>query len=103
MPDSVLLAAALVCAVFGMSWLALAMDVHWNQVRNAPLSRRSMMILRTLGAVSLSGSLVLCLIADTATMAVLVWTMLLAVGAAATAFVLSAQPRMLAPLAGGWP
>jgi hypothetical protein len=40
----------------------------------------------------------LCLLADTATMAVLVWMMLLAIAAASIAFVLSSQPRLLAPL-----
>ena len=35
-----------------------------------------------------------------ATMAVLVWMMLLAVSAAAIAFVLSSRPRILAPLVG---
>ena len=103
MPDSVLLAAALVCAAMGMGWLALAMDVHWNQLCAGPRTRRSIVVLRTLGVASLFGSLVLCLIADTATMAVLVWMMSLAVGAASVAFVLSTRPRILAPLAGRWP
>ena len=103
MPDPVLLASAFVCAVVGMGWLALAMDVHWNQVCDVPRPRRTIVILRALGSASLLGSLVLCLMADTATMAVLVWMMLLAVGAAATAFVLGARPRTLAPLAGRGP
>lgn len=100
MPDSVLLAAALVCAAVGMGWLALAMDVHWAQVCDVPRSRRSIVVLRALGSVSLLGSLVLCLIADTATMALLVWMMLLTAGAVTTAFVLSTRPRILAPLVG---
>jgi hypothetical protein len=98
MPDALLLAAALVCTVLGMGWLALAMDVHWKQVRAASQSPRTVMWLRLLGVSSLLGSLVLCLAADTATMAVLVWMMLLAVSATTIAFVLSSQPRMLAPL-----
>ena len=36
MPDALLLVAALVCTVIGMGWLALAMDVHWKQVRATP-------------------------------------------------------------------
>lgn len=103
MPDSVLLAAALVCAVVGMGWLALAMDVHWDQVCEVPRPRRTIVILRSVGSAALLVSLVLCLVADTATMAVLVWMMLLAVGAAATAFMLSTRPRLLAPLAGRGP
>jgi uncharacterized protein DUF3325 len=75
------------------------MDVHWKQVRAAsPRSRRSVIVLRILGTASLVSSLVLCLLADTATMAALVWMMLLAVSAATIALVLSSQPRMLAPL-----
>jgi len=98
MPDALLLIAALVCAVIGMGWLALAMDVHWNQVRAAGRSPRTAIVLRVLGWASLAASLVLCLMADTATMAVLVWMMLLAVAAASIAFVLSVQPGILAPL-----
>jgi hypothetical protein len=99
MPDALLLLAALTSAAVGMSWLALAMDVHWKQVRPmSPRAAGSARLLRVLGAASLIASLVLCLLADTATMAVLVWMMLLAVSAAAVAFVLSSQPRLLAPL-----
>ena len=87
MPDAMLLAAALVCTVIGMGWLALAMDVHWNQVRATRRSPRSVIVLRVLGAASLVASLALCLLADTATMAVLVWMMLLAVAAVTIALV----------------
>lgn len=103
MPDSLLMIAAFVCATFGMGWLALAMDVHWNQVSAAPRSRRTILVLRVLGTASLLGSLALCLLADTATMATLVWMMLLAVSAATIAFVLSTRPRILAGLAGRGP
>jgi len=100
MPDAGLLIAALVCTVIGMGWLALAMDAHWRQVGAARTRARSSVIaLRILGTTSLVASLFLCLLADTATMAVLVWMMLLAVAAAAIAFVLSSRPRLLAPLA----
>lgn len=95
MPDAILLVAALACAVLGMGWLALAMDVHWNQVRATPRLPRTVTVLRVLGAASLLGSLVLCLMADTATMGVLVWMMLLAVAAATIAFALSSRPTML--------
>jgi uncharacterized membrane protein len=99
MPDALLLVLALVCTEIGMGWLAVAMDAHWKQVRTtSPRSQRSVIALRVLGSVSLFASLVLCLLADTATMAVLVWMMLLAVSAPTIAFVLSTQPRVLAPL-----
>lgn len=99
MPDALWLALALGFTVIGMGWLALAMGVHWKQVREAsPRSRRSVILLRALGSASLIVSLVFCLRADTATMAVLVWMMLLAVSAASIAFVLSSRPKLLAPL-----
>ena len=98
MPDAMLLMAALLCTVIGMGWLALAMDVHWTQVRGTRRSPRTAVILRVLGSASLVASLVLCLLADTATMAVLVWMMLLAVAAATIAFALSSRPKLLAPL-----
>jgi hypothetical protein len=99
MPDEFWLSTAFVCSVIGMGWLALAMDVHWKQVHaGAPLSRRASVVARCLGFSALTASLVLCLLADTATMAVLVWMMLLALSAAVVAFLLSWRPRVLALL-----
>ncbi|HTU66379.1 MAG TPA: DUF3325 domain-containing protein [Steroidobacteraceae bacterium] len=95
MPDTVWTIAALLSAELGMAWLAQAMDVHWRQVRGdapRPVSRA----LRPLGYAALIAALVLCLLANTATMAVLVWMMLLAVSAVSVAFVLSWRPRLLA-------
>jgi hypothetical protein len=84
----------------GMAWLSLAMDVHWKQVcPSARRSRRSAGLLRTLGWAALAASLAFCLLADTATMAVLVWMMLLAVSAATIALVMSRRPAILAPFA----
>ena len=52
MPDALWLALALGFSGIGMGWLALAMGVHWKQVREAsPRSRRSVMLL----AVSAAG------------------------------------------------
>ena len=99
MPDAVWLLAAFVFAQVGMGWLALAMDVHWLQVRGSGRPHRRVVIaLRILGSAALVFSLWLCLLADTATMAVLVWMMLLAVSASAVAFVLSWRPKVLARL-----
>jgi hypothetical protein len=98
----VLLVAALLCAHLGMAWLALAMDVHWKQAGGAgEPSRRRVSVLRALGVAGLAASLALCLVADTATMAVLVWMMLLAVSAVTIAFLLAVKPGLLAPLK--WP
>lgn len=96
-----MLAGAALAALVGFAWLALAMDTHWQQVhgRAAPtaLSRK---LLRLLGGLLLTASLMLCLQADHASMAVLVWAMLLAGAAALIAFVLAWQPRWLRLL---WP
>jgi hypothetical protein len=97
MSDALWLLAAFASAQLGMSWLALAMDVHWRQVHgNATGARPAVMTLRSLGYVALATSLLCCLRADTATMAVLVWMMLTAITAASTALVLSWRPRALA-------
>ena len=94
-----LLAFALVANTAGLAWLALAMDAHWKQVRGAQeLSPRAGLVLRLLGGSALFLSLVLCLLADHATMASLVWVMALAAAALAVAFTLSWRPRLLAPL-----
>ena len=99
MPDTFWLTTALLSAELGMAWLALAMDVHWRQVSViSPRSPRTSIVLRALGSLALACSLVFCLLADTATMAVLVWMMLLAFAAVTIALVLSWRPRMLAPL-----
>jgi hypothetical protein len=99
MPDEFWLITALLWTLLGMGWLALAMDVHWKQVyANAARSARAPVVLRVLGFGALTTALVSCLLADTATMAVLVWMMLLAFSAAVIAFVLSWRPSVLAPL-----
>jgi hypothetical protein len=94
----ILLAALLACFL-GLAWLALAMDVHWQQVRGAGIPGAGIRrLLRALGALALLASLILCFVADHASMAVLVWVMALAGGALLVAFTLSWKPRMLAPL-----
>jgi uncharacterized protein DUF3325 len=100
MPDEFWLITALFSTVIGMGWLALAMDVHWKQVYSgATRSPGAVFTLRCLGYGALTTSLVLCLLADTATMAVLVWMMWVALSAAIIAFVLSWRPGVLRPLA----
>jgi FtsH-binding integral membrane protein len=81
-----------------MGCLALAMEVHWRQVCDSARTRGSAIATRWLGYALLTASLVCCLVADTATMAVLVWMVLLAVGALVVAFTLSWHPRLLGPL-----
>jgi hypothetical protein len=94
-----ILMLALVASFLGLAWLALAMDAHWRQVRPSNVrSPGATVALRVLGTAALVLSLVLCLVADHASMAVLVWVMALAGAALLVAFTLSWKPRMLAPL-----
>jgi hypothetical protein len=100
MADSVLLAASFLCAACGMAWLALAMEVHWSQVRShtarsAAVARR----LRSLGAVALVLSLFGCFAADHASVAALVWVMTVSASGFAVAMILAYRPRWLSWLA----
>lgn len=92
------LTAAAAAAVLGFAWLALAMDAHWKQVFGpAEPSAAARRALRVLGTTALLASLGLCLLADRPSMAVLVWVMLLAAGAALVAMTLAWRPHWL-----GW-
>lgn len=96
MPEAFWLTAAAVLALAGMGVLALAMEVHWGQVmrRPAPSATGIRRMLRGLGALVLLLALLACLKADRPSMAVLVWVMLLSLGALCTALGLAgAAPR----------
>jgi hypothetical protein len=98
MSDALWLLVAAATNLAGMVWLALAMEVHWDQVmprpaHAVPATRRQ---LRRLGAAALPLSLWACLLADRPSMAVLVWVMLLAGSALVVAWVLAHRPRLLA-------
>jgi hypothetical protein len=99
MPESfavaVPLAAALLMAVAGMAWLALAMPVHAHQAWGEMPSPGARRVLRGLGFVALGIALVMCLRVDHASMAVLVWVMALAAGALIVALALAWHPRRL--------
>lgn len=103
MPDATfaswLLALALLACIAGMGWLALSMQVHALQVWGTIPSRATTRILRVLGALGLAIALSLCLMADHASMAVLVWVMTLASAALLTAFTLTWRARWLQVLA----
>lgn len=98
MHEGLLLTLALSCSLGGIAWLALAMEVHWQQVRGtaAGPARRTAIGLRLLGGAALAVSFGACLLADHATMAVLVWVMSLAASALLVALALAWQPRWLA-------
>ena len=99
MMNNLLLIAALLASAAGMGWLALSMDVHWQQVRgNAPQPPGLVTTLRRLGAAALFASLLLCLAVDSASMAVLVWLMAIAAAAVTVAFTLTWRARALGVL-----
>ncbi|SDQ66329.1 Protein of unknown function [Pseudoxanthomonas sp. CF385] len=103
MPDPAshdsLLSLALIASVAGMGWLALSMQVHAQQAWNRAPSPTALKVLRWMGSAALLAAFVLCLCADHATMAVLVWFMALAGAALTVAFTLSWRPRWLRVLA----
>jgi len=102
MLDACLLLAAFLAAVAGMGWLALAMEPHWEQAcGQAPYQPALAGWLRRLGAAALAASLLLCLAVDHASMAVLVWFMVLAAATLVIAFTLSWRARWLAALLPG--
>lgn len=91
---------ALACSLCGMTWLALTLPVHFQQVLGASaLSQQSTKTLRALGGGALLASLLACLGADHPSMAVLVWVMLLAASTLLVAFALAWHPRWLGWLA----
>lgn len=98
MRDSLLLAGGLIVCIAGFAWFALAMDVHWQQVRGdvapGPATKRW---LRILGVAAIVISLSMCLAVDHATMASLVWVMLLIASGLTVAFTLTWRPRWLSP------
>lgn len=97
MADAGLLFLGALCAWIGMGFLALSLEVHWRQVSKASTGPNQKM-LRTAGAVALAGALMFCLMADHASMAVLVWVMLLAGSAFFVSLLLAWFPFLLRPL-----
>ena len=99
MPDALLLALAFLCSSAGLGWLAMTLDAHWKQVRGSQApTGRTVTLLRVLGYAALLGSLSLCLRADHASMAALVWMMALAIAAVFVAMLLAWRPKALLPL-----
>lgn len=93
------LALAAACAFAGMGWLALAMPVHAQQAWGALPASPQLARLRRLGAGAVLVALPCALGSDHASMAVLVWVMLLAAAALATALLLARGPRAMRWLA----
>lgn len=98
MSDTALLFIALAIATLGMASLALTIDAHWRQLfgqRAQSLSAR--ILLRGVGAVLVVVSLGVCVAADPFMMAILVWPMLLMIGAGLVAGALTVHARARKP------
>lgn len=96
MSDEALLLLAFLIAIAGMGCFALSITAHWKQLLAARgQSALTRMFLRSIGASLLAASFVLCNVADPFMMAMLVWPMLLLVGAfvVAAGLTLHAQRR----------
>jgi hypothetical protein len=97
MADALVLAAAQLVCMCGMAWLALAMRVHWRQVRGAELApAHAARTLRVIGPLALLASLLMFVSVDHASMAVLVWVMSMTASVLVLAFTLAWRPRLLA-------
>lgn len=94
--------AAVVFSFLGMSWFALAMPAHWQQVFAAPRepTERSSpsAVLRVLAVLAVLASGVCCIQADHASIAVLVWLMLNTGAGIAVAMMLARRPGLLRAL-----
>ena len=100
MPDFMTLTLAFAAAVVGMGWLALTIDMNYARVgKRGTLTSSGLARLRLLGAIGVTASLALCLSVDHASMAALVWIMLLAAAALVITFTLAWRAHWLAVLA----
>lgn len=99
MPDALFYVLVVLLLVLGLASLALAMERHWRQLRHgSPLSRRTTLMLRAMGAAALAASLTLCLWLDHGTIASLVWVMALVPAALTVTFTFSWRPQWFEPL-----
>lgn len=90
--NTVWLIIAIILMFLAMSWLALSLPNHWKQVRDGrPASGR----LRFVGWSALIMSALCCFKADHASMAVLVWFMLIAGAAIGVGMTLCMRPHIL--------
>ena len=82
------------CAIVGMAYLALSFDANWRRVFNDAV-KPNIPRLRIAGWFFLALSAIACFKADHASMAVLVWVMLLAPAAVTVALTLTGYRRLL--------
>ena len=92
---------ALLLAVLGFAWLALALPNHWRQVHQGVQQTASRQVALRSGASLMLGLSLLCSLAgDSPAMAILLWLMLLGVATLIVALTLSWRAQWLALL---WP
>lgn len=102
MSDGALHLLALISAIAGMGTFACANEVHWKQLFGArPQSSALRLRLKRGGSGFLVLSLLLCVLADPLSMALLVWPMLLGVAAALVATFLTVKNARTAEGKGG--
>lgn len=95
MSDAALLLIALMTAIFGMASMALSISAHWRQLFPQRTQSAVMrIVLRLAGAGLIAAALLVCMAADPFTMAILVWPMLLMIGAGVVAAVLTLHGQM---------
>jgi hypothetical protein len=98
MSDTTLLFLALAAATLGMASLALGISAHWRQLfGDREQSAAMRLTLRVIGSVLLATALAVCIAADPFMMAILVWPMLLMVGAGLVAGSLTVLARTRGP------
>ena len=95
MSEAIWLIAAGSFSILGMSWLALAMKTHWQQLMDDQSNMPCSSLLRCMGFGALAASGMCCLMADYASIAMLVWVMLGASAAFCVALILSQSPKLL--------
>lgn len=103
MNESTYLLLAGAACFWGLSALALAIKVHWQQLFVAPLSGSMQKCLRALGVIALAISAYFAGQADHPSMAVLVWVMLLPLMTVVIALLLNRCPavfRLIFPFIG---
>jgi uncharacterized membrane protein len=83
----------------GMSYLALSLKSHWQQLQSLKkLSQQRVIVYRIVGSVFIFAALIFCFRADQPSIAILVWVMSATVTAKAVAFTLSYRANWLKPL-----
>lgn len=90
---------ALLFAVLGLAWIALALPRHWRQVHGSlQLSDCRKSCLGVAGGLALLLSLLCTLAKGSLAMAIMLWVMLLAAATVIVALILSWRPGWLAKL-----